>query len=101
MNDVLMKIKVIETIWIVEDHDTGELICATKTFEDAIDYLYRGNWLYEDTKIKTDDFKWKPIKEVFGERWLEIVKRFSSSKIDRLFEWDISIRQLDLVEVIR
>lgn len=95
-----MEIKTLKTVWIAEDHDYGEIICVTNKFEDMIDILIDAEYINEKTEIKTAD-SWKYISEVFGEKWKDIFKKFSSKKIDRIMDWEVSLHQVDLVEVVR
>lgn len=94
-----MKLNVIQTIWIAEDHDVGEIVCATPYFNDAIDFLWTTNYLNENTPIITHENA--PIGKVFGDRWLQVIKSFSAKKINSVLDWDIDLRQVDLITLER
>ena len=87
-------------IWIAEDHDTGELIFATPHFDDLIDYLCDNYIITEDLEVNNNLLRsqWKPLRETFGENWREVLKKFSSVRINQLFDWEISLRQIELLE---
>ena len=94
-----MKLNVIQTIWIAEDLDAREIVCATPYFDDVIDFLWATNYLDENTPIITHDDA--PIGEVFGDRWLQAIKSFSAKKINSVLDWNINLRQVDLIELER
>lgn len=94
-----MKLNIIQTIWIVEDLDTREIVCATPYFRDVIDFLWAASYLDENTPIITP--KNAPIGEVFGDRWLQAIKSFSAKKINSVLDWNINLRQVDLIELER
>lgn len=94
-----MKINTLQTIWIAEDLDSGEIVCATPYFRDVIDFLWTVSYLNENTPIITHGNA--PIGEVFGNRWLQAIKSFSAKKINSVLDWNISLRQVDLVELER
>lgn len=94
-----MKINTLQTIWVAEDLDAGETICATPYFDDIIDFLWITNYLNENTPIITHGNA--PIGEVFGNRWLQAIKSFSAKKINTVLDWNISLRQVDLIELER
>lgn len=94
-----MKINTLQTIWIAEDLDSGEIVCATPYFRDVIDFLQAASYLDENTPIITHGNA--PIGEVFGDRWLQAIKSFSAKKINTVLDWNISLRQVDLIELER
>lgn len=94
-----MKLNVIQVIWIAEDLDTGEIVCATPYFRDVIDFLWAASYLDENTPIITHENA--PIGKVFGDRWLQAIKSFSAKKINSVLDWNISLRQVDLIELER
>ena len=94
-----MKLNIIQTIWIAEDLDSGEIVCATPYFRDVIDFLWATSYLDENTPIITHGNA--PIGEVFGNRWLQAIKSFSAKKINTVLDWNISLRQVDLIELER
>lgn len=94
-----MKINTLQTIWLAEDLDSGEIVCATPYFRDVIDFLQAASYLDENTPIITHGNA--PIGEVFGNRWLQAIKSFSAKKINTVLDWNISLRQVDLIELER
>lgn len=94
-----MKINTLQTIWLAEDLDSGEIVCATPYFRDVIDFLWTVSYLNENTPIITHGNA--PIGEVFGDRWLQAIKSFSAKKINTVLDWNISLRQVDLIELER
>lgn len=94
-----MKINTLQTIWIAEDLDSGEIVCATPYFRDVIDFLWTVSYLNENTPIITHGNT--PIGEVFGNRWLQAIKSFSAKKINTVLDWNINLRQVDLIELER
>lgn len=94
-----MKINTLQTIWIAEDLDSGEIVCATPYFRDVIDFLWAASYLDENTPIITHGNA--PIGKVFGDRWLQAIKSFSAKKINSVLDWNISLRQVDLIELER
>lgn len=94
-----MKINTLQTIWIVEDLDSGEIVCATPYFRDVIDFLWTASYLNENTPIITHGNA--PIGEIFGNRWLQTIKSFNAKKINSVLDWNISLRQVDLIELER
>lgn len=94
-----MKINTLQTIWLAEDLDSGEVVCATPYFRDVIDFLQVASYLDENTPIITHGNA--PIGEVFGDRWLQAIKSFSAKKINTVLDWNISLRQVDLIELER
>lgn len=94
-----MKINTLQTIWIAEDLDSGEIVCATPYFRDVIDFLWAASYLNENTPIITHGNA--PIGEVFGNRWLQAIKSFNAKKINNVLDWNISLRQVDLIELER
>lgn len=92
-----MKTKVIQTIWIAEDFDIHETICATPHFEDLIDILYDIGCLHES--IYT--IEGRTLKELYGENWIKVIKSFSARKINNLICWNIELWQIDVVEIER
>lgn len=94
-----MKINTLQTIWLAEDLDSGEVVCATPYFRDVIDFLQAASYLDENTPIITHGNA--PIGEVFGNRWLQAIKSFSAKKINSVLDWNISLRQVDLIELER
>lgn len=94
-----MKINTLQTIWLAEDLDSGEIVCATPYFRDIIDFLCTVSYLNENTPIITHGNA--PIGEVFGDRWLQAIKSFSAKKINTVLDWNISLRQVDLIELER
>lgn len=94
-----MKINTLQTIWLAEDLDSGEIVCATPYFRDVIDFLWAASYFDENTPIITHGNA--PIGEVFGNRWLQAIKSFSAKKINTVLNWNISLRQVDLIELER
>ena len=94
-----MKLNIIQTIWIVEDLDTREIVCATPYFRDVMDFLWAASYLDENTPIITPENA--PIGEVFGDRWLQAIKSFNAKKINTVLDWNINLRQVDLIELER
>lgn len=94
-----MKINTLQTIWLAEDLDSGEIVCATPYFRDVIDFLQAASYLDENTPIITHGNA--PIGEVFGNRWLQAIKSFRAKKINTVLDWNISLRQVDLIELER
>lgn len=94
-----MKINTLQIIWLAEDLDSGEIVCATPYFRDVIDFLQAASYLDENTPIITHGNA--PIGEVFGDRWLQAIKSFSAKKINTVLDWNISLRQVDLIELER
>lgn len=94
-----MKINTLQTIWLAEDLNSGEIVCATPYFRDVIDFLQAASYLDENTPIITHGNA--PIGEVFGDRWLQAIKSFSAKKINTVLDWNISLRQVDLIELER
>lgn len=94
-----MKINTLQTIWLAKDLDSGEIVCATPYFRDVIDFLQAASYLNENTPIIT--YGNAPIGEVFGNRWLQAIKSFSAKKINTVLDWNISLRQVDLIELER
>lgn len=96
-----MKFTVIDTVWVADDYDTGELICATHTFEEMIDILCNKGFLYDEFEIhpEEDSSEWIPIKEVFGDNWKNVIKRMSAARLARFLDWEINMSLLDIMEV--
>ena len=94
-----MRLNVIQVIWIAEDLNSGEIVCATPYFRDVIDFLWAASYLDEYTPIITHGNA--PIGEVFGDRWLQAIKSFSAKKINSVLDWNINLRQVDLIELER
>lgn len=92
-----MKTKVIQTIWIAEDFDIHETICATPHFDDLIDILCSTGYLH--ASIYT--VRGKTLKELYGENWLKTLKSFSATKINTLLNWDVELRQVDITQIER
>lgn len=74
-----MKINTLQTIWLAEDLDSGEIVCATPYFRDVIDFLWTASYLNENTPIITHGNA--PIGEIFGNRWLQAIKSFNAKKL--------------------
>ena len=94
-----MKINTLQIIWLAEDLNSGEIVCATPYFRDVIDFLQAASYLDENTPTITHGNA--PIGEVFGDRWLQAIKSFSAKKINTVLDWNISLRQVDLIELER
>ena len=92
-----MKTKLIQTIWIAEDFDIHETICATPYFEDLIDILCGTGYLHKS--IYT--IRGRTLKELYGENWLKTLKSFSARKINNFLNWDVELRQVDITQIER
>lgn len=92
-----MKFTLYDTIWVAEDHRVGELIAATRHYDDMIDILCERGFITKDTESL--DVIGHSLEQDFGDKWQEAIKKMSAKKLNSLFDWEITVRQVDLIEV--
>jgi hypothetical protein len=81
-------------ITVAEDNH-GQIGIA-KTYEDAVHFLVKNNWLDELTEIYVGDETYKTVIEDLGEDWLAVMLDWSIEKFGEYFD---GCFYLDSVEV--
>jgi len=88
-----------DSIWVVTDLHSNELICGFYSFNEMIEYLCFYKYIDESTVFITKDKEVKSLEEAFGDKWIDGVKSFSSKKINHRIFSGLIITQVTIIDV--
>lgn len=88
-----------DSVWVVTDLHSGELICGFYSFNEMIEYLCFYKYIDEGTAFITKDKEVKSLQEVFGDKWIDDLKSFSSKKINHRIFSGLIITQVTIIDI--
>jgi len=73
-----------DSVVVVYDTDTGELVCVAISVPKAIKYMVDHLWLDDD--FPTADWEGRSLQERFGEDWQDELEEMGVDELNDLFD---------------
>lgn len=73
-----------DSVIVVYDTDTGELVCVATSVPKAIKYMVDHLWLDDD--FPTADWEGRSLQERFGEDWQDELEEMGVDELTDLFD---------------
>jgi hypothetical protein len=87
-----------KVIWVAEDHHINRVLVAANHFDDILDWLAENGHLQPKCINTYFTDKRPTIYDHFCEKWLESLKKLSAVCLNEMLEWEIVLRQVEIIE---
>ena len=84
-----------DSVIVVYDADTDELVCVATSVPKAIKYMVDHLWLDDD--FPTADWKGRSLQERFGDNWQNVIEQMGVGELNDLFD-DLRFGKASLIK---